>query len=58
MLTVLLFSTNDVHIHTHLGLLRQDLRGNTKRPLEDILVIDPGAVVHQKQQLHKATISL
>lgn len=38
--------------------MRKDIRSNTKRPLDDIFVIDPGAVVHHKQQLHKTTISL
>lgn len=47
-----------MYTYTDVGLLRKDIRGNTKRPLEDILVVDPGAVVHHKQQLHKATISL
>lgn len=44
LFNVLILNTNDVHIH--IGLLRNDIRGNTKRPLEDILVVDPGAVVH------------
>lgn len=37
---------------------REDIRSNTEWPLEDVLVIHPGAVVHHEQQLHKATISL
>lgn len=37
---------------------REDIRSNTERPLEDVLVVYPGTVVHHKQELHKATISL
>ncbi len=48
----------DVHMHTNVGLVKKDIRGDTERPLEDIPVVDPGAVVHQEEQLHKATVSL
>lgn len=57
-INMMILNTDDVHMRTHIGLLRNDIRGDTKRPLEDILVVDPGAVVHHKQQLHKAAISL
>ncbi len=45
-------------MHTNIRLVKKDIRGDTERPLEDIPVVDPGAVVHQEEQLHKATVSL
>lgn len=38
--------------------LQCDLRSNTERPLEDIFVIYPGAVIDYKKKIHKSTISL
>lgn len=36
----------------------RDVRGNAERPLEDVLVVDPRAVVHQEQQVHEAAVPL
>lgn len=33
-----------------------DLRGYSEGPLEDILVVNPGAVIDQEEQVHKAPV--
>lgn len=33
------------------------LRGHPQRPLEDVLVVDPGAVVDQEECVHKASVA-
>lgn len=44
--------------YVYINDTRQDIRSNAEWPLEDVLVIHPGTVVHHEQQLHKATVSL
>lgn len=46
--------TSSQHGHT---IAIRLLRSHSKGPLEDVLIVDPWTVVHQKQHVHEATMA-